>query len=111
MGKGQNVPPTTPPTIAPMLVLLLPWLGGFASWLITLPGGTMDVTVITEVMACPLEVILRVMELVRATTKNIDKKRKAGYRKKEKKEESNGHRRRQWIALEVTNKRMKDAMP
>ena len=58
-----------------MLVLLLAWLGGFVSGVITLPGATMDVTVITEVMACPSEVILRVMELVRVATKMTKRSR------------------------------------
>ena len=58
-----------------MLVLLLSWLGGFVSGVITLPGATMDVTVITEVMACPSEVILQVMELVRVATKMTKRSR------------------------------------
>ena len=45
------------------------------SGVITLPGATMDVTVITEVMACPSEVILRVMELVRVATKMTKRSR------------------------------------
>ena len=56
------------------------------SGVITLPGATMDVTVITEVMACPSEVILQVMELVRVATKMTKRSRV------EKNEKSNDHK-------------------
>jgi hypothetical protein len=53
----MDIPPTTPPTIAPILLLLLLPAESMPE-VTTLPGGIRLVTVTTEVIACPSEVSL-----------------------------------------------------